>query len=242
MPNNKKSKGRFAFVQRAFWSEPRPNGPQIHSIRQSYDVEIPICPLRSSTYASAKWSQKDSKGFMSVFLSEVILSFQAILVLLGNIAIQKTHEGFQVFNRPKKKLGPTCSKKFQHNFGHQSVILNFQYCSNVNFQPAGFNLYRTTVHPKPSLTLDKQFVVAKWKNHLGDNPKCMQYYVQNHRLGIMFIYLGGGSPPHSPTNLPLSVGQAQVSSISWTRDAVVGIDLGIGETNNFSLSLIPKTA
>lgn len=58
----------------------------------------------------------------------------------------------------------------------------------------------------------------------------------------MFIYLGGGSPPHSPTNLPLSVGQAQVSSISWTRDAVVGIDLGIGETNNFSLSLIPITA
>ena len=39
---------------------------------------------------------------MSVFLLEVILSFQAILVLLGNIAIQKTHEGFQVFNRPKK--------------------------------------------------------------------------------------------------------------------------------------------
>lgn len=29
---------------------------------------------------------------MSVFLLEVILSFQAILVLLGNIAIQKTHE------------------------------------------------------------------------------------------------------------------------------------------------------
>ena len=204
---------------------------------RSYDVELPICTLQSSTYASAKWSQKDSFLFFLRNNPQLPGHFSPF----GKHCHPKNPWRFSGFQSPITKLGPTCSKKFQQNFGHQSVILNFQYCSDVNFQPAGFNLYRTTVHPKPSLTLDKQFVVAKWKNHLGDNPKCskMQYNVQNHRLGIMFIYLGGGSPPHSPTNLPSSVGQAQVSSISWTRDAVVGIDLG---TNNFSLSLIPIIA